>query len=100
MEQPKDKPDIGYHAGDKVDRIVGVKHINGVLHHYVTWYASKHLFPIPHSFLHVILIISSCLMTYFLRKGKDIATFVPAEISNRKNPHKVISFYESRIKVL
>jgi len=64
----KMKEEVGFDYGDKVQDIVGARMIKNVLHLYVQW------------------------------KVKNVCSFVPAEICNKKIPQKVIEFYEGRIK--
>jgi len=59
--------EVGFDYGDKVQDIVGARLIKNVLYLYVLW------------------------------KEKNICSFVPAEICNKKVPQKVIEFYESRL---
>uniref|UniRef100_A0A6B2LJR9 Chromo domain-containing protein n=1 Tax=Arcella intermedia TaxID=1963864 RepID=A0A6B2LJR9_9EUKA len=66
--QRKAKEEVGFDHGDKVQEIVGARIIKNVLHLYVQW------------------------------KGKNVCSFVPADVCNKKIPQKVIQFYESRIK--
>jgi hypothetical protein len=59
---------VGFDRGDEIQEIVGARIIRGKLCLYILW------------------------------KGKNICTFVPAELCNKYAPQKVISFYESRLR--
>lgn len=97
--------------GDKVEEIVGARMIDGILHLFVMWYPllPSLLFPFLHPLLSllpsdIVFLSSSTFLrllspsSLFPRKGKKTCSFVKAEECNKIIPHKVISFYESRLK--
>lgn len=59
---------VGWERGDEIDNILGARMIGNELHFYVGW------------------------------KGKSECSFVPARELNVREPQKVISFYESRLR--